>query len=971
MDWFCVWLFYSCKDKPNLSPQLSYRILFFPSFPFYLEKTSIFSKIFGRKKKDRDKVLMPPPPAPPPVRHPPAPPSSTSGSEVHSEGREPKEKEYATFSAQFPPPEWMWYQQQLEKQKRTENWVTHQTSKASTTAGGPRATSLHGPKITSRPPVPVKMPHNYASSHRKSLVSLHHGHENYVPMGAIHATGGHLGQYGQDVVKVGAAHSIRADNLYESFRNPPLPPLPKSRDHHHRKSRDLDSRRGHTSHQHHGHSQEQRQSEYDVIDNPGDITPLHSSNVYHSVSALSPVTPFNDDSSTYAKLIKQQPQLGPLHSTPRVNLAGQTERTAYRVEGHEARDRIYGPTSHGHHRQRSSKSHRSRRKAQRIYSYYTGGGGAGSDISYEYKGKLPNKNSSRAQSRDSGVNCVGLGKTKGQADPVYENTDKSDRPENHQNQPLQEKTSLANHVHFERSAGGEAEGESISHPGNSVYGGDTSNQAYNSVVYGADSTNQAYNSVVYGSTLEMGGEAPSVMYGTIATSHINSSDPALHKNSLQSGYYNDDEDNNVPASTLIRCQVEINPTAHVQELAEFHSNPESVVDVVDQVSPGVREVSGSSDGVVELAVDAGEGEKHSEDEAEDPETSEEEENIRSTQYIGRHGVGHDGDDEETEEDGEDYIRDRDHPRHNSFSERTTTGAYSVNSGLKISNGQSKAAQLDNDHDGKSSKLESSAMLPPVSKASNSEASSTNSCPASRDHFVSDSGFSSPRNPEGAVSSGNPANSSGQGRKQSWSEAGTDRHGHQAVDEETVGSSDGGHHTNSSDFNMASSEHHSGSTTNGDSSCDAQPHIYQKSEPIGSQVSYKASQNLLRSTVSALPSANLSLQQGPSAQYLQSQQQQQQPQNVIHMYQPTAMVVSHPDVYNNNSNIAYNHTAMYIEQSPSVPLHLHPNTVVLNGQLSDRELWKQNNTPDELHKFEEEQLAKKYGVNGEFEVMGVL
>ncbi|KAL5018696.1 hypothetical protein ScPMuIL_004418 [Solemya velum] len=64
------------------------------------QKTSLLSKIFGRNKKK----------APPPEN----------------------EVEHATFSAQFPPPEWMWYQQQTERHKRTEEWVNQQMAKSST-----------------------------------------------------------------------------------------------------------------------------------------------------------------------------------------------------------------------------------------------------------------------------------------------------------------------------------------------------------------------------------------------------------------------------------------------------------------------------------------------------------------------------------------------------------------------------------------------------------------------------------------------------------------------------------------------------------------------------------------------------------------------------------------------------------------------------------------------------------------------
>ncbi|XP_041363112.1 uncharacterized protein LOC121378839 isoform X2 [Gigantopelta aegis] len=62
------------------------------------EKVSLFSKLFKKNKKKN----VAPPPAP------------------------VKEAEYATFSGQFPPPEWQWYKQQVEKQRRTEEWVSQQ-----------------------------------------------------------------------------------------------------------------------------------------------------------------------------------------------------------------------------------------------------------------------------------------------------------------------------------------------------------------------------------------------------------------------------------------------------------------------------------------------------------------------------------------------------------------------------------------------------------------------------------------------------------------------------------------------------------------------------------------------------------------------------------------------------------------------------------------------------------------------------
>lgn len=59
-------------------------ICYFPG-----EKTSLFTKIFGRGKSRRSATI-------------------DEGEETPA----PTETEYATFSAQFPPPEWAWYENQ-------------------------------------------------------------------------------------------------------------------------------------------------------------------------------------------------------------------------------------------------------------------------------------------------------------------------------------------------------------------------------------------------------------------------------------------------------------------------------------------------------------------------------------------------------------------------------------------------------------------------------------------------------------------------------------------------------------------------------------------------------------------------------------------------------------------------------------------------------------------------------------------
>jgi hypothetical protein len=59
-----------------------------------------------------------------------------------------------------------------------------------------------------------------------------------------------------------------------------------------------------------------------------------------------------------------------------------------------------------HHQ--SKRAHRSKRKGHKVYDLFENGAGSAADITIEYKGRMPRKNSSVAMSRDSGVNCMGL-----------------------------------------------------------------------------------------------------------------------------------------------------------------------------------------------------------------------------------------------------------------------------------------------------------------------------------------------------------------------------------------------------------------------------------------------------------------------------------------------------------------------------------------------------------------------------------
>ncbi|KAH9498420.1 hypothetical protein Btru_008214 [Bulinus truncatus] len=176
------------------------------------------------------------------------------------------------------------------------------------------------------------------------------------------------------------------------------------------------------------------------------------------------------------------------------------------------------------------------------------------------------------------------------------------------------------------------------------------------------------------------------------------------------------------------------------------------------------------------------------------------------------------------------------------------------------------------------------------------------------------------------------------------------------------------HQASSDVNMAaSSDHHSGS---------ASESLETAANPLPSHNEFLHQNQRSTSRVKQSHSSNSIKSYNNFQQPYQPYPHHSSQPAFIHPYQPAAKVVPHPDVYNNNN------TANGIYSDNSRPFHgALPSSTLLNNQKpmtsklkrAERpksvDLWK--NSPNELHKFEEEQLNRKYGVNGEFEVMGVL
>ncbi|PVD37893.1 hypothetical protein C0Q70_00495 [Pomacea canaliculata] len=326
------------------------------------EKISLFSKIFGRKKK----------------KHTDA---GTATSTSSGGGNQSTEVEYATFSAQFPPPEWVWYQQQLERQKRTEEWVSQQVLKSANWQqfGLPVSSSVDSGTLSkARTESLHNQLHHAANAYNPAKSHIYATLSTIGPGQSVATDGGFRGMSeGSGVAARALSDKRREEETNMKQTNYATVSNAKkghSHGHHHRHH--------HGYHKQKEHRKAHHENNYDVP----------ASNLPAQGIAPSNVRVDDMEEITFIVLLVPFNRLVPFPGTPPHTTMCLHHKWTTKVADS---GKLFANTGH-------RRSHRPRQRGHKAYSYYDTT--VGTDISIEYKGRLPKKNSQVAQSRDSGVN---------------------------------------------------------------------------------------------------------------------------------------------------------------------------------------------------------------------------------------------------------------------------------------------------------------------------------------------------------------------------------------------------------------------------------------------------------------------------------------------------------------------------------------------------------------------------------------
>lgn len=327
-------------------------------FLFSGEKKSLLSKLFGKKKKTDE------------VKH-----KCKEQETKDKKCKEPETKDtkkYATFSGQFPPPEWMWYQDQCKKHERTNKWVTQQTGMVQM-SHGQISHKIHRPTFEIKKDLhqcnsisPVTLPTAVSSSKHHKSHKQNHKVSPSEKAHTYHEIESFTGKMCNKAKKMQQPHCVQEMPPKSKFL-----PIQESRE----KNSDIRIQRS--------KSHNRKSNRHSV-----DVGLLRRQHAHQELQ--------QDIQNEQSRVMGEQSRvmgLSPMYSsTPR-----DVDKRFIQPSG-EYVDMCSSPVL----REVNRTDHRSHRRRSKHYKRIE------NDINYEHHGVLPRKHSNIAMSRDSGVNCVGL-----------------------------------------------------------------------------------------------------------------------------------------------------------------------------------------------------------------------------------------------------------------------------------------------------------------------------------------------------------------------------------------------------------------------------------------------------------------------------------------------------------------------------------------------------------------------------------